>query len=215
MHIIFSIYKDEYLGKEILSKQDEELLRRAVAGELNDKVVDKVEACKDKMLLLKISESKKNGYKDEWFEFQDEENVYEETLQASESPRDWGSPSLKSPDKLDLEDHLKFGEESDHEERQSKATMGFKNALACDLGSPVDKQLEDLGADEEDTELERQLSNRYHNKMHPPLSDTHNKLPTMNARVMGSAPCIREAKDAIASVKNKLQLNKLRINIEE
>ena len=198
MHIIFSIYKDDYLGKDVLSKQDEELLKKAVGGTQNENLIGKVEGFKDKLLSIKIKESKKQDYRDEWFEFQDEENVYEETLHRTESPHAFQfEPSLKRPPNIDT-DLNKFKIETEDEEAYSKATMGLhppEEGL-----SPFIVRLDESDGEDLDKELESQLSNRYHNKFRP-TSDFSHKLPSMLSDRPSTRPYIRDAGDALASPK--------------
>lgn len=211
MHVAFSLYKVDYLGKELLSKQDEELLKLATSGKLSDSIVEKVEAIKDKLVTRKVHESKKPGYRDEWFEFQEEENVYEETLHRNETPRVLkAQPSLKAS-RVSENDDLKFKFEVDEDEVYSKATLGLQ---IFEEKKSSQKQLDPIpveeGADEEDKELECQLTNRYQNKLKATMSDPLHHLPSLMIE-SDSKPQIRQARDAIASLKSKLQLNKLNI----
>lgn len=219
MHLAFSLYKDDYLGKEVMAKQDEELLRLAAIGKLSDKIIEKVQTVKDKLLQRKILETRNKGYKDEWFEFQEEENVYEETVQINETPRALNNfPSLKKTISVPMSyEDPKFKFENDEtDEVFSKATLGL-HLVESKLTATVQIK-EEKDGDEEDQELEKQLTNRFQNLVKSAVSEPiqSSQLIPLSLMQTQSAqhhnrPQVKEANHAIAALKTKLQLNKLRL----
>lgn len=79
-HIIFTIYGEGYTGQPILEANDEELLKRAVKGDISEKLSEKINHIVDKLIFKKLSDRTKPDFQDEWFEFADDDNVYEHTL---------------------------------------------------------------------------------------------------------------------------------------
>lgn len=215
VHIIFSIYKSDYLGKACLDHKDEQLLAWTASDKQNDRLVEKLEIVRDKLLKKKLKESKAPFYKDEWFEFQDEDNVYEQTvenqkqdLNISNDQDDLRAGSQLQVQAIGVQEFIdsyrtKFEDDMDLDGANFvKMTLGencidMPIKISPRLSKSPEAEMEELEEDgeeeesegdngeEDDEAIEAQLSNRYHSKINSLAADTDNRVSMMVEQNLG------------------------------
>lgn len=222
-HIIYRIYKSNYLGQSVLEPKDEQVLAWGQSSKLNDKLLVKVEKIRDSLLKKKVKQTKVEGCRDEWLEFQDEDNVYEHTLQDNHQEDMMEmSPELNSKREGmdDIGSHRRFHDDiHDNDSQFVKATMDnnifhedHEPDANIELGSnrSQSESAEDgEDGEKEDTALEAQLSNRYHSKINSTVPNKDTQVHTLKSPSLSKGVCVRGTGDAIASLKTKIHLNKL------
>jgi len=79
-HILFAIYGEDSQLREVLDDIDNQLLANCLADSNSEDVLQTLGVICEALVKKKLKESKQQNYHDEWFDFQEEENAYEVTL---------------------------------------------------------------------------------------------------------------------------------------
>ena len=150
-HIIMTIYGEDYLGRGLLEKKDEHLLVNCVNERHEEDIIKMIVGINRAMIHKMIKDQKQPEHVDEWFDFQEEDNVYEITLDKQEMifeskfDRFPESPGLvKKHSLLQVkDDYNKFVPDqspSENETNRVKATLRLDSEITSNRQRMKDKE---------------------------------------------------------------------------